>query len=83
MNCKDCIPSEGVDKCFRGNLPGVEYACCGHGKEGYIKFTNGMVITGKFTDIFHEDDPHVYVERNGIVGITRDPEVIATLENAK
>ena len=48
--CKHCnlLPTkEGHDACL-GNLPGVEYACCGHGdrEKSYIKFTNGMIIRG-------------------------------------
>jgi len=32
------------DHCI-ANLPGVEYACCGHGKEdGYVKLYNGKVL---------------------------------------
>ncbi len=34
----------GPDPCL-GALPGVLFACCGHGKaRGYIYFTNGKVI---------------------------------------
>lgn len=37
------------DACL-GDLPGVDNACCGHGvTEGYIRFTNGTVIKGRFT----------------------------------
>lgn len=38
---------EGSDPCL-GNLPGVLYACCGHGKPGraYILFENGIHIQG-------------------------------------
>lgn len=38
---------EGHDPCL-GTLPGVENACCGHGirEDAYIRFTNGMVVTG-------------------------------------
>lgn len=32
------------DPCF-GKLPGVMFACCGHGKrEGYIYFENGVTL---------------------------------------
>lgn len=31
------------DPCL-GRLPGVMFACCGHGKRGYIYFENGTVI---------------------------------------
>ena len=38
-----------VDPCL-GYLPGVRYACCGHGEEhGYIFFDNGVVVRGDFT----------------------------------
>lgn len=35
------------DACL-GDLPGVDNACCGHGRreESYIRFTNGTVIRG-------------------------------------
>lgn len=39
----------GPDPCI-GLLPGVDFACCGHGGRrtqsgsGYIKFTNGTII---------------------------------------
>lgn len=37
----------GVDQCL-GVLPGVDNACCGHGNPeySYIRFTNGVVVTG-------------------------------------
>lgn len=39
---------EGHDPCIP-NLPGVDFACCGHGiKKGYVKFTNGIILTGEF-----------------------------------
>lgn len=40
-------PSNGHDPCI-ANLPGITDACCGHGKEGYLGFENGIVIRGKF-----------------------------------
>jgi hypothetical protein len=50
--CKHCgkMPSkEGHDACI-ANLPGIKYACCGHGVEdGYLFFENGIIIRGKFT----------------------------------
>lgn len=49
--CKECgmeIPASGHDPCI-ANLPGVRYACCGHGKErGYVAFKDGRVIRGHF-----------------------------------
>jgi len=46
--CSHYPTEEGHDPCIAG-LPGVEYACCGHGTDkGYIKFNNGIVIRGDF-----------------------------------
>lgn len=44
--CPKCgkIPTQdGHDACL-GTLPGVKYACCGHGVSGYITFVNGVTI---------------------------------------
>lgn len=39
---------EGHDPCI-ANLPGVDFACCGHGvKDGYVKFNNGIILKGEF-----------------------------------
>lgn len=50
MPCKTCgaLPTlEGHDGCL-GILPGVKYACCGHGVcDGYILFENGVRVTLK------------------------------------
>jgi len=38
----------GHDPCL-GTLPGVKFACCGHGHtEGYVMFRNGKVVRGRF-----------------------------------
>lgn len=48
VKCKEKPTEEGHDACL-GELPGVKFACCGHGREhGYIAFTNGVVIRGNF-----------------------------------
>jgi hypothetical protein len=48
-------PPSGDDPCIE-NLPGVLYACCGHGVEkGYIYFENGTVVRGFFTQIEYLD----------------------------
>jgi len=50
--CKLCgkKPTRGGDDWCLGHLPGVLFACCGHGvEEGYILFENGIRISGKFT----------------------------------
>lgn len=55
--CPECgmtRGSDGYDPCL-GQLPGVDFACCGHGgksdprvcNEGYIKFANGKIIRFK------------------------------------
>ena len=54
VNCKRCLKTMKFgdpDPCL-GVLPGVAYACCGHGvEEGYIYFHSGVVIRGEFTEI--------------------------------
>ncbi len=41
-------PVRGHDHCIV-DLPGVQAACCGHGRyEGYLLFEDGTIITGKF-----------------------------------
>lgn len=43
--CCGKLPTpEGHDACL-GELPGVKFACCGHGtRRGYITFTNGTIM---------------------------------------
>lgn len=44
--CKLAPTPEGHDACI-ANLPGVDFACCGHGvkgERGYIKFSDGRVM---------------------------------------
>lgn len=45
--CNKERTEDGHDPCF-GELPGVSYACCGHGGKvnsyGYITFSNGVRI---------------------------------------
>lgn len=41
----------GNDPCL-GTLPGVNYACCGHGcGDGYVSFSSGAVLRGAFDDL--------------------------------
>lgn len=50
--CKKEFDSDYPDPCI-GYLPGVKFACCGHGEEdGYILFENGMIIHGDFNQIY-------------------------------
>jgi len=47
--CGEVPGGDNHDPCMQ-NLPGVEYACCGHGvEEGYIKFEDGR--TFRFSDM--------------------------------
>ena len=52
--CKACGLSRkksGHDPCIE-NLPGVKFACCGHGIEpGYIYFENGTIVRGDFNRV--------------------------------
>lgn len=44
QKCQKERTPEGHDPCL-GTLPGVDFACCGHGEdEGYIAFSNGMCV---------------------------------------
>lgn len=59
--CARCfreLPEEGPDPCL-GMLPGVEFACCGHGKgRGYIVFENGTIL--RFTHVSQIERKHQY-----------------------
>lgn len=59
--CPHCHKRRGPDRhdpCL-GQLPGVNYACCGHGghgdTQGYISFTDGTVI--RFEKLLHVEKP--------------------------
>jgi len=46
--CRKCNKKFGInkpDQCL-GKLPGVKFACCGHGvkEQAYIRFTNGVEV---------------------------------------
>ena len=44
--CKMMTTKDGHDPCI-ANLPGVKFACCGHGqKDAYISFEDGRMIRG-------------------------------------
>ena len=44
---------EGEDPCL-GHLPGVAYACCGHGLErGYILFENDVCVRFDLSEVRH------------------------------
>lgn len=46
--CNQYPTEDGHDPCIK-NLPGVKYACCGHGiQEGYVMFEDRRVIRGNF-----------------------------------
>lgn len=66
--CKLVIPARGPDPCI-GLLPGVKFACCGHGVgRGYIYFTNGTIIRFdsvtkvQYKDEFNEEELGVLFE---------------------
>lgn len=56
--CKQARGKDGHDPCL-ATLPGVKYACCGHGGHGmhpgYIYFENGIRIGIIVTDVSYED----------------------------
>lgn len=50
-NCHQVRTPEGHDPCI-ANLPGVLFACCGHGIEtGYIKFEDGRCLRFNPTEV--------------------------------
>lgn len=65
--CKELRTPEGHDPCI-ANLPGVLYACCGHGLEsGYIKFNDGRVLR------FHPICVDLEIAENEMIGIPEPP----------
>lgn len=70
--CGELPTPEGHDPCIK-NLPGVVFACCGHGVDrGYVYFADGAVIRGDFSV---ERKLHVYdqMDRCLLSGETSDP----------
>lgn len=64
--CPECHLTRGVDRCDPciGKLPGVLFACCGHGgntpenSQGYIYFENGTTVRfERLTQVQHDDTP--------------------------
>lgn len=61
--CKKCgLLFEGSnngdpDPCL-GVLPGVDNACCGHGRreDSYIRFTNGVIVRGFEVETLNDSD---------------------------
>lgn len=52
-------PVDKQDYCIK-DLPGVVFACCGHGVEkGYIRFENGVTIRGRFNVETPQKDYHL------------------------
>lgn len=46
--CGENQCANGHDPCI-SELPGVKFACCGHGvSQGYVMFENGLVLRGQF-----------------------------------
>ena len=68
--CKQTRCESGDDPCIPA-LPGVKYACCGHGGEGvhlaYLYFENGVRIGMIVTSISYDDDrPDIQVHGDAI-----------------
>jgi hypothetical protein len=64
--CKRERTTDGHDPCI-ASLPGVLYACCGHGEaNGYIYFENGVCIRMIVTSVELYDtncEPSKYIGR--------------------
>lgn len=70
--CPECQLPRGADRCdpCLGKLPGVLFACCGHGgktkvnSEGYIFFENGTTVRFKrLTHVDHCDESEVLLSK--------------------
>lgn len=49
--CGKMSTDERHDHCI-ANLPGVKFACCGHGiRDAYVVFDNGLVLRGQFDHV--------------------------------
>lgn len=59
--CDQKRGDDGHDPCL-GNLPGIQFACCGHGGDGpceaYLYFDNGVRIGMIVTSISYDDGRH-------------------------
>ena len=59
--CKQLRGPDGHDPCIK-DLPGVKYACCGHGgltaTQGYIYFENGVRIGMRVESVSYDDHRH-------------------------
>lgn len=65
--CKQARGKDLFDPCIP-NLPGVAFACCGHGGltpyEGYLYFENGVRIGMIVTSVSYDDHrPRITVPR--------------------
>lgn len=57
-HCKRPRTADGHDPCI-AHLPGVKFACCGHGKSpGYVVFNDGRVLRGFFEGLGDEWPEH-------------------------
>ena len=58
---------DGHDPCL-GHLPGIKFACCGHGGKGpYLYFENGVRLSIKITEVSYDDGRskiHPYAKSN-------------------
>ena len=69
INCGKPTTNEGHDACI-ANLPGVKFACCGHGDPN--------VVGGGYI-VFEDDRPTIYANREPI----KFKEVLEELKNAR
>lgn len=67
--CGKLPTEEGHDVCL-GKLPGVKFACCGHGiEDGYISFENGVSIYFRLTDVIVDvDEDNIVCSESTITG---------------
>jgi hypothetical protein len=81
--CKEPRTERRHDPCI-ANLPGVLYACCGHGiEDGYIKFEDGRTLN--FTPIEMELDcpKHMWVRNPVPIRVRGDEYSVLKFKSGK
>ena len=81
--CKKPRTAAGHDPCI-ANLPGVVYACCGHGiSYGYLKFDDGRRLRFNPIDMVLDVATHEVVPRPVPVYAEREPYRVLNYKKGK
>lgn len=81
--CDEPRTERGHDPCI-ANLPGVVFACCGHGLEnGYIKFTDGRALYFYPKAVDLECPKHIIVRNPIPIRLRGDKRLFLKFKNGK